>query len=176
MNSLYKDALGQQFQQLSPLLQRFHSAHDMPWQGEASISWSAHPVLRLLLRLGSLPREAKRVGVTVNVVSQTKGEIWQRNFGGQKMRSRQQWVGASLRECFGPVSLALNNQIEQGALHQSCSHGSLLGFSLPRQLNLHVSAREWQENDRFNFDVDIAIANRSLIRYTGWLRPQSREA
>jgi hypothetical protein len=47
---------------------------------------------------------------------------------------------------------------------------------LPHPFNLSVSAREWQEDERFNFDVEISLANWSLIRYSGWLRPQGWEA
>lgn len=175
MNSLYSKVLGDAFHRLSPLLQRFHTVQDETWRGEARVHWSSHPGLRLLLRMGGLPKEAEQCHVTVSVVSKTSSEVWLRRFGERNMRSKQKWVGQSLHECFGPVSLTLDNRVEKGALKQTSLHSKMFGVPLPRPFRLRVSAREWQEGERFNFDVDIGLANWPLIRYSGWLRPQGRE-
>ena len=176
MSTLYKNLLGAKFLQLSPLLQRFHTEQAQPWQGEAAVSWSKNPLIRLCLKLGGLPREGSQQPVTVFVTGNTSHEIWHRTFGGQRMLSKQKLSGQSLYEYFGPVSLALDNRVQQGALHQSSPRSRLFGLPLPHLLGFQITAREWQEDERFNFDVEIGLANLSLIRYIGWLTPQNREA
>ena len=176
MSTLYKNLLGTEFLQLSPLLQQFHTEQAQPWQGEAAVSWSKNPLIRLCLKLGGLPKEASQQPVMVSVTGDTRHEIWHRTFGNQHMLSRQKLSGQSLYECFGPITLALDNRVQQGALHQSSPHSKLLGLPLPHLFRLKITAREWQEDERFNFDVEIRLANLSLIRYIGWLTPQNRAA
>lgn len=174
MTTLYKHLLGDEFLQLSPLLQRFHTEQAQPWQGEAAVHWNTHPLIRLCLKLGGLPREASHQPVTVTVAGDTRHETWHRRFGSQHMLSKQKLSGQTLYECFGPISLALDNRVQQGALHQSSPRSAFLGLPLPSLLGLKITAREWQDDARFNFDVEIGWANLSLIRYVGWLTPQNR--
>lgn len=176
MNSLYKTLLGTEFNALSPLLQRFHAGQEKAWHGEAQINWSKSHVIRLFLKLGGLPNESEKLPVTVCVTNNKNSEIWHRNFGGKAMRSRQKLRGPTLCEIFGPVSLALTNQIKQGSLYQTCSRSRIFGVPMPRPFTFKIAAREWQTDGRFNFDVEISLAKLSLIRYRGWLRPHSQEA
>lgn len=176
MNSLYKSVLGESFHHLSPLLQRFHTGQDDVWRGEARVDWSKYRLIRLLLKLGALPQETERVLVTICVTAKQGSELWQRNFGEKLMLSRQQSLGAALRESFGLVSLELHNQIQDGSLHQACSRSSFCGIPLPHALGFRVTAREWQVGDQFHFDVQIGVASLSLLRYRGWLCPQSSRA
>lgn len=176
MNTLYKTLLGTEFNALSPLLQRFHTGQNKVWRGEAQVNWSTSQLLRLFLKLGSLPKESAKLPVTVCITNNKNGEIWHRNFGGKAMRSRQKLHGKTLCESFGPVSLALTNQIQQGSLYQTCSRSRILGVPLPHPFAFRIAAREWQTGERFNFDVEISLAKLSLIRYRGWLVPNSQEA
>lgn len=175
MTSLYATLLGNQFHTLAPLLQRFHTQYGETWQGEAAINTHTHPVLRLLLRIAGLPKSGAGVAATVRVNLQAGSECWQRVFAGRRMYSNQTVHGSDLHEGFGPLSLILENRIEQGALHQFSTANRVLGLPMPRWLGLAVTAREWQADDRFNFDVAIRFLNRTLIHYRGWLRPQAKD-
>lgn len=176
MYSLYKTLLGTEFNALSPLLQQFHEAQDKAWHGEAQINWSKSRLLRLFLKLGGLPNESAKLPVKVCVTANENSETWHRDFGGKAMRSKQKIQGQTLRESFGPVSLALFTQIRTGSLHQTCSGSWIFGVPLPRPFALRISAQEWQTNERFNFDVEISLAKLPLIRYRGWLCPHSQAA
>ena len=176
MSSLYQELLGTAFHRLSPLLQRFHTEQNASWVGEARVSWNRSPLIRLGLRLGGLPKETQRLPLTVRVAGNPCFERWHRRFGDQCMLSEQKVRGESLHESFGPVSLTLDNRVEQGALHQTCPRSSLFGLPLPHPLGFRITAREWQADERFNFDVEIGLAKLTLIRYAGWLIPQDREA
>ena len=49
---------------------------------------------------------------------------------------------------------------------------SLFGVPLPRFLAPRIAAREWQEGDRFRFEVEVAMPLIGrIVHYTGWLRP-----
>lgn len=172
MKSLYSTLLGKKFLQLSPVLQRFHSGQEKVWCGEARVDWSKSGLIRMLLKIGGLPREADRSPVTVCITGNKNSETWQRHFGYQAIHSRQQLRDQSLYECFGPVSLALSNHIERGELIQTCVRSRLFGVSLPSSIEFKVTAREWQVHERFHFDVEIGIAKSLIIRYRGWLAPQ----
>ena len=48
-----------------------------------------------------------------------------------------------------------------------------LGVPLPMALAPRSRAREWQEGDRFRFDVPIALPFIGLVvHYRGWLIPE----
>lgn len=175
MSTLYQHLLGNAFHHLAPLVQRFHTEQGIPWRGEAQVIWSKNPVLRLFLKLGRLPLETKRLPVTVCVTDAANGEIWQRRFGEHAMGSKQKMCGQSLQECFWPVALTLETRVDQGVLYQTCPRSRLFDIPLPRPFRFQVAAREWQQDERFNFDVEIIWANWSLIHYIGWLHPQNEE-
>lgn len=175
MGTLYQNLMGVEFGQLAPLLQRFHTELGTEWSGEARITWCKNPLLRAVLGLARLPKEADRQRITVRVAPGENDEMWTRSFGECQMASKQKLQGSHVKESFGPFALMLDNRIEQGALHQSCSRTGLLGMPLPRWFTFQITAQEWQENERFRFDVQIGLANLSLLRYRGWLLPNSLE-
>lgn len=175
MSTLYQNLMGTEFSQLAPLLQRFHTELGKDWVGEAQISWCKNPLLRALLWLARLPKEANSQPITVHITPGNNHEKWTRRFGPCHMASKQKLQGASLKESFDPFALTLDSHIQQGALHQSCSRSGLLGIPLPSRFTFKITAREWQEDERFHFDVQIGLASLSLIRYRGWLLPNSLE-
>lgn len=175
MGTLYQKLMGTEFSNLAPLLQRFHVELDKDWVGEAQISWCKNPLLRAFLWLAGLPKEANHQPITVHITPGGSSEQWIRRFGKSHMASKQKLQGSGLQENFGPIALILHSHIRQGALHQSCSRSGLLGIPLPSPFAFRISAREWQENGRFNFDVQIGVAALSLIRYRGWLLPHNLE-
>lgn len=173
MDTVYRKALCADFDALAPLVQRFHAESDTPWNGMAQVRWSHRQLVRALLWLARLPKEAERTPLTVRVLAKGNGEIWQRQFGRQKMVSAQRLRDRTLYERFGPIALLLENRVHEGALHQMCYRSSLLGMSLPRVLRIEIAAREWEADGRFNFSVEISLARFPLIRYHGWLSPQN---
>ncbi len=172
MSKLYPHLLGDAFHQLAPMLQRFHTEMELPWHGKVQVIWNPRPALRQFLKLGGLPRETASQPITVCVTEANNSEIWKRQFGKQVMASRQKISKDSIQEGFGPVALILDTFVDKGALIQTCLRSRLLGIPLPRPLEFRVTAREWEQDECFHFDVGIAWANVSLIRYVGWLRPQ----
>lgn len=171
MSSLYQNLMGKEFSQLAPLLQGFHIDTNKKWEGEAQISWNKNPLVRALLWLGRLPKEAMCEQITVRIIPRENNECWQRHFGSRTMRSKQYLYRRVLHEKFGPFCLILNSHSKQGDLHQSCSRSYFLGLPLPPKFTFKITAREWQENERFNFDVKIGLAKLTLIHYQGWLLP-----
>ncbi len=42
---------------------------------------------------------------------------------------------------------------------------------MPRRLGPRIAAREWEEEGRFRFAIDVALPLVGpVVRYTGWLR------
>ncbi|HEY9104147.1 DUF4166 domain-containing protein [Chitinimonas sp.] len=172
MEPLYRTALGQDFDALPPLLQRFHSQTGQAWEGEAVVRWSERPWLRLLLWLGRLPAPGLAVPVAVKLAAYGQGERWLRRFAGRLMASRQFMVGKHLHEGFGPLRLKLENRLDEaGVLWQRSSASHWLGLPLPKLLAAAVVASERHEAGRLCFDVAITLGGLDFIHYQGWLKP-----
>ncbi|MDH5232859.1 MAG: DUF4166 domain-containing protein [Gammaproteobacteria bacterium] len=169
--TLYQKALGEEFKQLSPLLRQFHSELETNWVGESQIDWSSRKLIRLLLHLGGLPREASKEKLTMRIKVRNKTELWMRHFGKKMMKSKQRYKGNTIRESFGPFTLFLVTHVKESSLYQRCFRSKIFVIPLPSFFRFNIDAYEWQENDRFNFQVNIGFASVRLIHYRGWLAP-----
>lgn len=170
MAALYENLLGDDYGRLAPLLQRFHREPGLLWQGEATVRHSPHGLLRTLLRLSPMPAAGLQA-CTVSLEAVGEGERWRRRFDERPMVSRQSLRQGRLQERVGPVRTQLRSEVVDGALHQHAERSYFLGLPLPRFLSMQIDAREWQDGERFRFDVAIRWGGLDLLGYIGWLQP-----
>jgi hypothetical protein len=101
------------------------------------------------------------------------GERWTRSVGGREFSSEQRPARATaplLRERFGIVAVDTALVADATCLKYVVCHWSLLGIPLPLWLGPQSSAREYTEEGRFRFDVEIRhVLTGLIVRYRGWL-------
>ena len=99
-------------------------------------------------------------------------ETWTRDFGGYRFRSELSAHEGLVVERFGPIRFAFSLPSDGAGLAMELRRWNIFGVRLPRWLAPRIDAREWQEGDRFRFDVSVSapLAGR-IVRYSGWLRP-----
>ncbi|MDX1716726.1 MAG: DUF4166 domain-containing protein [Anderseniella sp.] len=173
----YERVLGAAYERLTPPVRQLHRfERQARWRGIASVrrgtSWPA----RLLAAIFRFPPAAASTPVEVTLTRDESGvETWQRNFNGAVFHSLQEegkgrYEGV-LVERFGPLSFGMAVVVTaQGELELVLRNWDAFGVPMPNVLLPRVKAREHDADDRFNFEVEMALPWGGLIvRYEGWL-------
>jgi hypothetical protein len=144
--------------------------------GRASVGGAASPVGRLLGRLIGFPPPAADVAVSVEMRADREGEIWTRDFGGRRFRSRLApgRRRGRVTERFGALTFDLALAAGAAGLDLTIVGGRLGPLPLPRFLIPRSAARERVDGEgRFCFDVPISLPGIGLlVHYRGWLKPK----
>ena len=172
---LYRRVLGSAWLDLPDTVRRAHDAASTgSWRGRARVTRGTGVLARLVGALFRFPRASDDVGVVVEFRRERGRETWIRNFGGRRFSSVQfEGRGAYeglLCERFGPFTFGLATVIENGQLRLPVRRWCMLGLRLPLWLAPQSHAREFDEDGRFNFDVDISLPFIGpVVRYRGYL-------
>ncbi len=79
-----------------------------------------------------------------------------------------------LAERFGPLRFHFDLPSDGQGLTMRMRRWTCLGVPLPMALAPRSRAREWQEGNRFRFDVPIELPFIGLVvHYSGWLTPEA---
>jgi hypothetical protein len=175
--SLYAQVLGRDFDRLPPPVQHLHNflASDRA-SGRGSVTRGTSLIARLAAKMGGFPAATADTQVQVRFKVTPKGEIWTRDFGGETFHSHLSSYKSGgrtvLTERFGSLSFDFDLKSDDNGLEMRLSGWRCLGFPLPKVLLPRVAASERAENDRFLFDVRIALPwGPLIIHYRGWLAP-----
>ena len=168
---LYARAMGERFAALPPAVQAIHDVHgDGGAAGEGTVARGTHLLARII---GAVMRFPPSGSYPIHVsFSEREGvERWTRHFGPHRFSSELAKVGAGVAERFGPVRFAFALPSDGTGLAMELKGWKLFGVPLPRFLAPRIAAREWQEGERFRFEVDVAMPLIGrVVHYTGWLR------
>lgn len=169
---LYARLMGARFSTLPPLVQAIHQVHgDGGAAGEGSVERGANPVARAIATMMRMPPSGT---YPLHVAFAERGgvETWARDFGGHRFQSALGADRGLAVERFGPLRFAFELPSDREGLAMVLRRWSIFGIPLPRTLGPRIAAREWQEDDRFRFEVEVALplVGRA-VRYAGWLRP-----
>lgn len=165
---LYRQILGSAFDALPPRLKELHgSSARRRWSGQAEVRHGNGPLARLIRTLVGFPQAAASVPVTVTFTPEDGAERWVRSFDGKDFSSLQS-LGTGrnehlLVERFGVASFALALVLEGGRLSLVPRRWSLLGVPMPACLLPGGASFEYEEADRFHFDVRISAPIVGLI-------------
>lgn len=132
MISLYRRVLGEAFDTLPPVLQRFH---DMANGGSASgvlrvtrgRGWLRHGLAALL----RLPPEGERVPVRLRVVVEGERERWIRDFGSLRLETVQWARKGLLIEAVGPLCMGYRLVADEEGMRMECVRAWLSFLPLP---------------------------------------------
>ena len=173
---LYTRLMGQRFAALPRLVRAIHDVSgDGGAAGEGTVERGRGLLARLLGRLMGMP-PAGHYPLHVGFAERDGRETWTRDFGGHRFRSELSERHGRAVERFGPIRFAFALPSNGEGLTMELRRWSLFGIPLPRFLAPRIAAREWQEDDRFRFDVAVSmpLAGR-IVRYAGWLVPLGGE-
>jgi saccharopine dehydrogenase-like NADP-dependent oxidoreductase len=170
--TLFQNALRERWRELPASVQRLHSVHDIEmFTGKARVTRGEGLLERAAAFFFNFPRAGENVPVTITKTRTNFGEIWERDFAGQKFRS---YLSPSprpyhYRERFFVFTYEQELPIENASLFLSVRRGWLLGIPLPGILLPKSRASEYDLNGTFHFDVGLysPLTGQLIVRYEG---------
>jgi NAD(P)-dependent dehydrogenase (short-subunit alcohol dehydrogenase family) len=170
---LYARLMGEDFALLPAAVRALHQVNgDLAAAGEAEVIRGKGLVARLVCRIMGFPAAAARVPVSVWMREAHGVETWRRAFGGAAFSSRLAQSGALLVERFGPLRFGFALRREADGLTMHFNRWWLGPLPMPNFLMPRGTAREYEADGRFHFDVPVAMPLLgTIIHYRGWLIP-----
>jgi hypothetical protein len=171
---LYARVMREDFTLLPPAVRALHQVNgDLAASGMAEVIRGKGLLARLLCRVTGFPAAAAQVPVSVWMREEDGVETWRRDFGGAAFSSRLAERGGLLTERFGPIRFGFVLRREADGLTMHFSRWWLGPLPMPRFLMPRGTAREYEADGRFHFDVPIALPLIGpVIHYRGWLAPR----
>ncbi|MCW3847310.1 DUF4166 domain-containing protein [Sphingomonas sp. LB-2] len=169
---LYARAMGARFAALPPLVRAIHEVQaDGGAEGEGMVTRGANPLAGLFAAMMGMPPSGS-TPLHVGFAERDGEERWTRDFGGHRFASVLSEREGGVTERFGPLRFGFDLPSDGEGLRMVLSGWSLFRIPLPRFLAPRIAAREWQEGERFRFEVEVTMPLIGrIVHYTGWLRP-----
>lgn len=174
---LYAHIVGRRFAELPPLVRALHDVSgDGGAEGEGTVTRGRSPMAALLAGMMGMPPTGT-TPLHVAFAERDGVEVWTRSFGDHRFHSELSTRRGLAVERFGPLRFAFDLPSDGEGLEMRFRGWSLFGVPMPRLLGPRIAAREWQEDDRFRFEVAVAMPLIGrIVHYTGWLRPSGEAA
>ncbi|MEM9425881.1 MAG: DUF4166 domain-containing protein [Pseudomonadota bacterium] len=172
--TLYGNLLGARFEALPAQVRAFHNPVGVTrWAGKAKVRRGHHPLARLTCRMFGFPSEGDAVPLTLTVTPLNGAERWDRSFGGVVMSSVQRVRQGTLIEHLGPMRIYMTPVIKGNRFSVKPVGWSFLGLPLPSVLMPTSENYETEVDNRFHFDVAIAMPLIGpIVSYRGYLEAQ----
>jgi NAD(P)-dependent dehydrogenase (short-subunit alcohol dehydrogenase family) len=169
---LYQRVMGERFHAMPESVRNMHRiCGDNGASGEATVVRGRSLLARLIARIMRFPREGSHL-LHVSFAEDNGTERWTRHFGDRSFTSHLSQRDGRLSERFGPLRFQFDLPSDAHGLEMRIRSWSVFGVPLPQSLAPRTRAREWQEQERFHFDVPISLPLVGLVvHYTGWLEP-----
>lgn len=172
--TLYRRVMGADFDRLPRAVREMHEVNgDAGAFGQGVVLAGDGMLPRVLRRLMGFP-PAGTYPLHVAFSERRRAETWERAFGPYKFRSLLGQDRQGLVERFGPIGFGFDLLSDDGGLRMVMRRWSFLGLPMPLFLAPKIMAREWEENGRFQFEVEAAMPLIGhVIAYRGWLKPSA---
>lgn len=171
---LYRQVLAARFDVLPATVRVLHERSGTHrYHGKVEVERGSGVLSRLCSWSARLP-VAGRGTIHVDIHGDAEGERWSRHFAGHAMRSRL-WVRDGLLcERLGLLTFAFRLTVEPLAAGQAVvwhvARVRALGVPLPQGWFTGVTAREYEREGRYRFDVVARLPWVGLlVHYRGWL-------
>ncbi len=169
---LYERIMGSPFAALPPLVRAIHDVRgDGGAAGEGRVERGRNLAARLIAWIARFP-PAGEFPLHVSFAERDGRERWTRDFGGHVFASELSEKNGLAVERFGPMRFGFALAPTPDGLAMHLKRWSLFGIRLPLFLAPRISAREWEAEERFHFDVRLSFPLiGGIVHYTGWLTP-----
>lgn len=167
---LFAHLLGDRFASLHGAVQRLHTRPGLQrWQGEVDVERGRGLLSRLCAWATRLP-PAGRGPITVEIATTSARECWTRHVARHAMRSTLWADEGLLCERLGLVEFGFRLTEADGVLVWRVARVRALGLPLPARWFEGVSAREFEADGRYRYDVAARLPLAGLlVHYRGWL-------
>jgi len=172
---LYARAMGEAFQALPPAVRGMHQVHgDGGAAGEGAVR-RGRGLAWLIGRIMGFPPDGS-YPLHVGFAEREGKEAWVRDFGGHRFASELSQAGQGVAERFGPLRFAFDLPSGANGLAMVLRRWTAFGLPMPLALGPRIAAREWQEGERFRFEVGVRLPLiGDVIHYSGWLIAEGEE-
>lgn len=173
---MFPQFLGNSFDHLSPAVQAGHAVYGpRRWVGRARVLRGTSLWSRFLAGLFGFPPASDDIDVSVAMTPKDGGELWVRRFGGKAFWSFLKTDNDHMTERFGPLTFTLGLHVSDGQLHFPVLAGRIGPLPLPKVLLPQSIAREFEQDGRFRFDVQLRapFTGALMVHYLGWLTPEA---
>lgn len=169
---LYPRAMGEAFGDLPEALQAFHAVEDTVfYRGQVEVSHGG-PLGRAVAGAGGMPTRSGEMPFSFRATREGACEIWERDFAGQKTRSKQ-WLlePGVIAEQVGTSVFLMQPEVRGAELHIPITGVTAFGLPLPRAvLRSCAGVEHVTEAGEIAFDVHARVLGIGLIvRYKGTL-------
>lgn len=170
--SLYRQVLGPDFEQLHEILRTFHGTVPAAAGGTLGVERSPARTGRWLAAILRLPQATAGIPVTLQVSAIPGGERWVRSFGVRGLITTQRpWRGLLL-ESAGPITFGFRLVVEDGGMRFDHRRTWFCGIPVPRLVGPAVAAWTMPGGDGWQIDVQLRAPLVGLImRYHGMMKP-----
>ena len=175
---VYEKVMGSAYARLHPAISELHrTGEGRLFRGECDVTRGRNPLSHIVAAVMGFPKSGSAVPVSVTVTPDAQGEVWVRDFAGQKFQSHHslgtdKWA-RHITERFGPIRIRMAILEEDGKMRIQTRGWSIFGLPLPSFLKPGGDVYETQDaQGRFVFHVDLkAPLFGRLCKYHGWLEP-----
>jgi hypothetical protein len=169
---LYARAMGEAYAALPSAVRQLHDlSRDGGAAGEGTVTRGGGLLARIVAAGMRFPKSGTW---PLHVAfAETDGvELWTRDFGGHRFSSELSRAGAGVTERFGLLRFAFDLPSGSHGLEMRLRRWSAYRLPMPLFLAPRIAAREWEEQGRFRFEVDVSLPLLGpVIGYSGWLEP-----
>lgn len=167
---LFAHLLGDRFASLAGAVQRLHTRPGLQrWHGEVEVERGHGRLSRLCAWATRLPPPG-RGPITVEIATAPGRECWTRHVARHAMRSTLWADDGLLCERLGLVEFGFRLAAADGVLVWRVARVRALGLPLPARWFDGVSAREFEADGRYRYDVAARLPLAGLlVHYRGWL-------
>ncbi len=166
MPDLFKSCLGNQFEQLAPLVRKAHVGR-IRLEGEVTVE-RGNRVADLICRIFGMPPATPNCRLVVHGNHDTNHMTWNRFFDDFPMNSFFYKDESYLVERLGPIHMKMAVDVNDGVLTYTLAKTRILGIPIPKFIGPQVMAVEEQAGDQYRFRVLVSMpVVGKLISYFG---------
>lgn len=168
---IFPRLLGRALLQAPPTVQALHlRGGARRYHGGVTIERGRNWLARFCALVTGMPPAMRDAPLMVDIVATPQRERWTRHFDGHRMTSTMRRRDGRLCERLGLVTFHFRLAAVDGVLTWTVERVRALGIPLPVAWFDGVSAREFEEDGRYRFDVSAALPLAGkLVHYRGWL-------
>ncbi|MEX2244824.1 MAG: DUF4166 domain-containing protein [Fimbriimonadaceae bacterium] len=140
-------------------------AHSAPLSavGTAEVRGAGNYLGALIARVMTFPRPGSGVPVELVVRETPTGTVWERRFGGDRVRTVQRAIGGYMVEHRGPGRLWFSVSVTDGAVVYESVCASVFGVALPRSMTPRVTGRVSPAEDGWQTQVEVSAPLLGLL-------------